>query len=62
VPAHSISTTPIDVDKDYHQVSDEYETLDVAHMTNTIRAIAKAAESIVNGTETPTRVDKADVE
>lgn len=62
VPAHSISTTPIDVDKDYHQVSDEYETLDVAHMTNTIKAIAIAAETIVNGTETPTRVDKADVE
>ena len=28
VPAHSISTTPIDVDRDYHQVSDHVETLD----------------------------------
>lgn len=62
VPAHSISTTPIDVDKNYHQVTDEYETIDVAHMTNTIKAIAKGAEVIVNGTETPTRVDKDDVD
>jgi Zn-dependent M28 family amino/carboxypeptidase len=57
VPAHSISTTPIDVDPDYHQVSDEYETINVPHMTNTIKAIAKAAEGIVSGEDTPTRVD-----
>lgn len=57
VPAHSISTTPIDVDQDYHQVSDEYETIDISHLTNTIKAIAKAAEGIVSGQDTPTRVD-----
>jgi Zn-dependent M28 family amino/carboxypeptidase len=57
VPAHSISTTPIDVDPDYHQVSDELETINVSHMTNTIKAIAKAAEGIVSGEDTPTRVD-----
>jgi Zn-dependent M28 family amino/carboxypeptidase len=57
VPAHSISTTPIDVDPDYHQVSDEVETLDLDHMTNTIRAIALAAETIISGEATPTRVD-----
>ena len=57
VPAHSISTTPIDVDRDYHQVSDEVSTLDLAHMTNTIRAIAAAAATIVRGEETPTRVE-----
>jgi len=57
VPAHSISTTPIDVDTDYHQVSDEVGTLDLDHMTNTIRAIAVAAETILSGQETPTRVD-----
>ena len=59
VPAHSISTTPIDVDKDYHQVTDEYETLDMAHLTNTVKAIAKAAEGMVSGELTPTRVDKS---
>ena len=62
VPAHSISTTPIDVDTDYHQVSDEVATLDLDHMTNTIRAIARAAASIVSGAETPTRVDPTEMD
>lgn len=57
VPAHSISTTPIDVDQDYHRVTDEVETLDLAHMTSTIRAIARAAQPIVSGEATPTRID-----
>ena len=61
VPAHSISTTPIDVDPDYHQVSDHVETLDLDHMTNTIRAIAMGAETMVTGQATPTRVDPATV-
>ncbi len=61
VPAHSISTTPIDVDPDYHQVSDHVETLDLDHMTNTIRAIAMGAETMVTGIATPTRVDPATV-
>ena len=61
VPAHSISTTPIDVDEDYHQVSDHVETLDIDHMTNTIKAIAKAAVGIISGEDTPTRVDKDSV-
>lgn len=57
VPAHTISTTPIDVDKDYHKVSDEFETIDISHLTNTIKAIAKAGHGIVSGEDTPTRVD-----
>ncbi len=57
VPAHSISTTPIDVDRDYHTVTDEVETLDLDHMTNTIQAIATAAATIVSGAETPRRVE-----
>ncbi|MCE7996831.1 MAG: M20/M25/M40 family metallo-hydrolase [Roseivirga sp.] len=59
VPAHTISTTPIDVDPDYHKSSDEVSTLDMAHMTNTIKAISSAAERIISGTDTPTRVDPA---
>jgi Peptidase family M28 len=61
VPAHSISTTPIDVDQDYHQVSDQIETLDLDHMTNAIRAIAMGAETMVTGEATPTRVDPSTV-
>lgn len=59
VPAHSISTTPIDTDPDYHRVSDEIETLDLDHMTATIEAIADAAMPIVSGEATPRRVDPA---
>ncbi len=58
VPAHSISTTPIDVDQDYHRVTDELKTLDIDHTTNTIRAIAKAAKVIISGDATPTRIDQ----
>lgn len=57
VPAHSISTTQIDIDQDYHKASDEVSTLDMGHMTNTIKAIAKAAEGMISGAQTPTRVD-----
>lgn len=60
VPAHSISSTPMgeeERDPDYHQVSDEVETLDLEHMTTTIRGIAAAAGPIVSGAATPTRVD-----
>ena len=57
VPAHTIATTPIDVDPDYHQVTDHVETLDLDHMTDTIRAIAMAGATIISGEATPTRVD-----
>jgi len=56
VPAHTFSTTQIDKDKDYHQVSDEAETLDVGVITETIKAVAKGTESIINGKDTPSRV------
>ena len=59
VPAHSISTTQIDIDEDYHQVSDEVETLDLDHLTNTVKAIASGATDIISGESTPTRVDPA---
>ena len=62
VPAHSISTTPIDVDLNYHQVSDEVETLDLDHLANTIRAIAAGAQTIVSGEATPSRIDPETVD
>jgi len=61
VPAHSISTSPIDTDKDYHKASDEVSTMDMEHMTNTIKAIAAAAGRMISGEDTPTRVDPATV-
>jgi hypothetical protein len=61
VPAHSISTTSIDSDEDYHRPSDEIDTLDLEHVTATIRAIARAAMPIISGESTPTRVDTSQV-
>jgi Zn-dependent M28 family amino/carboxypeptidase len=59
VPAHTISTDEIDIDKLYHTVNDEVETLDMRNITSTIQAIALSAQSIVNGIDTPKRIDKA---
>ena len=61
VPAHSISTDEIDIDKFYHTVNDEVETLNMANITATIRAIAISSKSIISGDDTPTRIDKATV-
>lgn len=58
VPAHTISTDQIDVDPHYHQVTDEYKTLDVENILSTIKAIAKSAVSIVKGIDTPSRIPK----
>ncbi len=57
VPAHSFSTTPMNEDPDYHQPSDEVETLDLEHMTEIIRALSLAAVPIISGEATPTRVE-----
>ncbi|GAB3819872.1 M20/M25/M40 family metallo-hydrolase [Pontibacter rugosus] len=61
VPAHTISSVQIDQDKTYHTVKDELEQLDMAHLTNMIKAIALASQGVVNGEDTPTRVDKSQV-
>ncbi len=61
VPAHSISTDQIDSDKLYHSVDDEFESMDIANITNTIKSIALSSKSIVDGTSTPKRIDKAGV-
>jgi hypothetical protein len=58
VPAHTISTDQIDIDKYYHTVNDELSTLDVRNITSTIRAIALSSRSIVSGKDTPKRVAK----
>ena len=62
VPAHTFSTTPIDVDKDYHQVTDNPETLDVPTITETIKAIAIGTMSMIDGTDTPSRVQLTEAE
>ena len=58
VPAHTISTSKMDSEANYHKVSDEVSTLDLKNMTQIISAIAISSESIVSGKVTPTRVIK----
>jgi Zn-dependent M28 family amino/carboxypeptidase len=62
VPAHTISSVQIDQDKLYHSVNDEVESLDMAHMTNMIKAVALGAKDFVQGKKTPKRVDKTQVQ
>lgn len=57
VPAHTLSSTPMTSGPShYHQPSDEFETIDLGHMTDIIRGIALGAHSIISGVATPSRV------
>ena len=57
VPAHTISTSKMDSEPYYHKQGDEIGTLDMTNMTRIIRSIALSAVSIIQGTDTPSRVD-----
>jgi hypothetical protein len=61
VPAHSFSSTQLDKDQHYHQVSDDIASLDLTSMHKVIESLATATQSLVNGEVTPTRVDKEKV-
>jgi Zn-dependent M28 family amino/carboxypeptidase len=56
VPAHTISTSKMDNEPNYHKVTDEISTLDINNMTEIIKAIAISSKTIVSGKDTPTRV------
>ena len=60
VPAHSISTDQIDQDPYYHTVDDEFETIHIQNVISAIRAIAVGSGSVVEGKDTPSRVEKRD--
>jgi hypothetical protein len=57
VPAHTISTSKMDSEPNYHKASDEFSTLDMDNMNEIIKAIALSSRTIVSGEDTPTRVD-----
>jgi Zn-dependent M28 family amino/carboxypeptidase len=57
VPAHTISTSKMDSEPNYHKVSDEIGTLDMENMAMIIKAIALSSKGIVSGKDTPSRVD-----
>ena len=66
VPAHTISTSRMEadtmavsktIDKYYHSLDDEIETLDMKNMAEIIKAIAISATSIIAGKDNPSRVN-----
>ncbi|HTE11924.1 MAG TPA: M20/M25/M40 family metallo-hydrolase [Chitinophagaceae bacterium] len=61
VPAHTISTSKMDNEPNYHKASDEIQTLDMDNMAMIIKAIAKSSGSIVSGNDTPSRVNTAEL-
>lgn len=56
VPAHTISTSKMNNEPNYHKVTDHIETLDMDNMAMIIKSIALSSRSIVAGKETPSRV------
>lgn len=56
VPAHTISTSKMDSEPNYHKLSDEISTLDLKNMAEIIKAIAISSQSIIEGKDTPSRV------
>lgn len=56
VPAHTISTSKMDSEPNYHKVSDEIGTLDMDNMAMIIKSIALSAKTIISGKDTPSRV------
>jgi Zn-dependent M28 family amino/carboxypeptidase len=57
IPAHTFSTTPMEKDSHYHKVTDEYETLDILTIKESIELISKGILSIIKGEDTPTRIE-----
>ncbi|RFM29713.1 M20/M25/M40 family metallo-hydrolase [Deminuibacter soli] len=57
VPAHTISTSKMDNEPNYHKLSDEIGTLDMKNMAEIIKAVAISSTSIIEGKDTPSRVD-----
>jgi hypothetical protein len=56
VPAHTISTSKMDIEPHYHKLTDQVETLDLVNMTAVIQSIALSSKSIIAGKATPSRV------
>jgi Zn-dependent M28 family amino/carboxypeptidase len=61
VPAHSFSSTQLDKDQHYHQVSDDIDSINLPSMLKVIKMMAIATTPLVEGRVTPTRIDKNNV-
>jgi len=61
VPAHTISTSKMDSEPNYHKPSDEVSTLDLINMAEIIKGIAFSSRSIISGKDAPSRVKVEDL-
>jgi hypothetical protein len=61
VPAHSFSSTQLDKDQHYHQVSDDIDSINLPSMLKVIKMLAIATTPLVEGTVTPMRIDANNV-
>ncbi|HCM46250.1 MAG TPA: peptidase M23 [Colwellia sp.] len=57
VPAHSFSSTQLDKDQHYHQVTDDINSLNLPSMLQVIKMLAIATTPLVDGSITPSRID-----
>ena len=57
IPAHTFSTTPMGKESHYHKVTDEYKTLNVQNIKESIELISIGILSIIQGKDTPTRIN-----
>ncbi|MCP4723866.1 MAG: M28 family peptidase [bacterium] len=57
IPSHSLSSSDVGSDNTYHQVTDEYETLNIENIFAVIKGVAEAVKPILSGAKTPSRVD-----
>lgn len=48
VPAHTLSTTEMSTFKFYHQLDDEFDQMNTAHMTNFIQLMIPVVEKMIN--------------
>jgi len=56
IPAHSIMCSD-DNDVCYHKTCDDFSAIDIKNMTTIIRAVGQASQSIIDGNDTPSRID-----
>jgi len=61
VPAHSFSSTQLDKDQHYHKVTDDIDSLDLESMYLAIKAISRATQGLVDGSEAPSRIEASKV-
>lgn len=59
VPAHSFSSTQLDKDQHYHQTSDDLSSLNLTSLHQIIKTLATATQPLVDGSITPSRIDKS---